>query len=177
MNRDEFIAKVMLDTLTREVNIRPIVYDWILLTYDLPVAERKTRYNFLKEARLIGAVRHTQSVYLMPYTETAMSLAEEVAGRGKAYVWVSQVDEAKASLLTAIYDRGMEGKFSEIERRLKRIAQHITNHRRGVARRMIATTGQRLRLLEATLKRRGSPLLPKVMDLWAEMGRLEKEVT
>ncbi len=80
----EVLAR-MTDT---HIEAREICDRWLLLTYDIPknTAGNKARHEFLKKARELGATRHTDSTYLMPWTPDAEMLALEVARTGKACV-------------------------------------------------------------------------------------------
>lgn len=73
-----------------EAELKTIIDDFVLITYDMPAKEEKARKAFLRDARAIGAIMHTQSCYLMPYTPGSFTLANELAAKGgNVIVWRS----------------------------------------------------------------------------------------
>jgi len=105
-----------------EVNMREIVDSWILITYDLPNTDegQKMRAQFLKKAERLGAVIHTESVYLLPNCPESELLAVNLASVGKMYLWVSQIkDPNRAQELTDDYDAKVEaGLIKEVRQRI-----------------------------------------------------------
>lgn len=142
-----------------QIEARDICDKWLLLTYDLPHTEAgdKARRRFLDRAKLIGATKHTDSVYLLPWTTLAEGLALQLAKIGDVCVWTSlTTDEAKASEITKKYDDGLKPVLDEISERLDRISEHFTNHHYKTAAKMLDKTGRMFAGVEQAIIRRGS---------------------
>lgn len=160
MSEDERLAgiEVMSRMAGIPIEVKAICHQWILLTYDLPATKEgdKARSAFLKRARAIGAIEHTASVYLLPWTPESENLALDVAEAGHAYLWTSEVkDEKRARELTSTYDTKLEPVFDQIGERIDRIEGH-QEKRPKLAQRMAEKTRQMLDDVEAAITRRGS---------------------
>lgn len=137
-NKNQFTTIETIARLTgTEIECRDLINKWLLITYDIPHTEAgdRARRSFLVTARMIGAARHTDSVYLMPWTPTAEALALEIAKAGKVCVWTSNTtDEKMASEITRNYDSEMQPVLDKIDERLDKIAFHREkNHQKRVA--------------------------------------------
>ncbi|MFH1485552.1 MAG: hypothetical protein ABIH46_05730 [Chloroflexota bacterium] len=149
------------------VEIKEIISDWILLTYDLPTNEagNKARYEFLKEAPRAGFAQHTESVYLAPWTEDASFAILKLAEVGKLFVWYTTVsDPEKARELTRHYDQEVLSWLDDLDARLERIWGHIDNRRFKLAGRMIERTLRMMKELGEVIERRGSARLREELD-------------
>lgn len=163
-SRLEVMAR-MTDT---NIEAREICDKWLLITYDIPVSKagNKARAEFLANARLIGAARHTDSVYLMPWTKNAEVLALRLARAGEVCVWTSQTtDEAKAREITKSYDEGLQPQLDEISERVDRIAEHINKNRMKRAHKMVEKTERMIDNMEQAIIRRGSAQLYVLLAL------------
>lgn len=141
-----------------QIEMREIVSSWLLLTYDIPCTEagNKLRHKFLETAKLIGAAKHTESVYLMPWTPEAELLALELAAGSKLYVWTSTPEVAKAKEITEQYDQELEPTMDDISDRIERVWENINNNRRKRALKMLGKTEKMLANAERAVIRRGS---------------------
>lgn len=156
-----------------DVNIetRELVDKWLLITYDIPVSEagNKARAEFLTNARLIGATRHTDSVYLMPWTKNAEVLALHLAQAGEVCIWTSQTtDESKAREITESYDKSLQPQLNEISERIDRITEHINKNRLKRAHKMADKTDRMIDSMEQAIIRRGSAQLYVLLTLIKE---------
>ena len=154
----EVLAR-MTDT---KIEAREICDRWLLITYDIPNTEagNKARRDFLSEARLIGASRYTDSVYLMPWTKHAEILALGLARAGEVCVWTSQTtDNVKAAEITKNYDKGLEPQLDEISERIDKIEYNVNHDRMKRANKMLYKTDQMLENMEQAIIRRGSAQL------------------
>lgn len=166
-SRLEVLAR-MTDT---KIEAREICDKWLLLTYDIPHNENgdRARREFLDRARLIGATRHTDSVYLMPWTKHAEVLALQLARAGEVCVWTSQTtDEVKATEITKSYDKGLEPQLDEISERVDRITYYINKNWMKRAYRMVDKTERMLDNMEQAIIRRGSAQLYILLSLIKE---------
>lgn len=151
--------EVMARLTNTQIQTREICDKWLLITYDLPHTEAgdKARREFLERARRIGATHHTDSVYLMPWTSYAESLALQLAGSGEVCVWTSQTtNEAKAKEITASYDAGLAPQVDEISERLGKISEHLSAKHFKRADQMLEKTVEMMDALENAVIRRGS---------------------
>jgi hypothetical protein len=166
-SRLEVMAR-MTDT---EIEAREICDKWLLITYDIPHNEQgdKARSEFLMRARLIGATRHTDSVYLMPWTQHAEVLALQLARAGEVCVWTSQTtDEAKAAEITRNYDRGIQPQLDEISGRVDKITEYLNKGWEKRAQKMVDKTERMLDNMEQAIIRRGSAQLYILLTLIKE---------
>jgi hypothetical protein len=131
--------------VAQKVEVKQLIKDYILLVYDIPANQAKTRYEFLKKAKEIGAMPHTQSCYLLPYSEKAMEMASEVAAVGDAVVWKStQQDEKKALEITTDYESHIKLRCDRIEQRLAIAQDYMNDGKLGKANLMGIKTGKLL---------------------------------
>jgi len=157
-----------------DVQMREVCDQWILITYDLPNTEegQKARSKFLHRAERIGAVQHTESVYLMPWTPESELCAVEVASIGRAFLWVSSIkDENRAKELTEDYDAKVEaGLIKEVRERIAKMQEHAQSNIRAFER-MKAKTFTLLDESAAIAARRGSTrLIETVANLRKEVN-------
>ncbi len=168
MDNDISSMEVMARLTGIKIEIKEVINEWLLLTYDMPHSEEgdKARREFLQSARAIGAAQQTESVYLIPWTPEAETLAldlsrqVQVMKRGKVIIWTSTpTDKAKAAEITETYDAGLEPLISDIEERLGRIEEHQAKKRYLRAEKMLAKTNRMLENLRDAVMRRGSMVL------------------
>jgi len=127
------------------VEVKQLIKNYILLVYDIPANQAATRYQFLKAAKEIGAISHTQSCYLLPYSVKAMEMAKQIAVVGDVVVWRStQEDDKKALEITESYEQHIKIRCNYVEQRLIIAQEFITDGRLGKARLMGIKTGKLL---------------------------------
>lgn len=152
---------------------KELVDNWLLLTYDLPANEEggKARYAFMKKAPKIGAVMHTRSVYLIPWSEKAELAALEVTKHGTAFLWTSAVtDEDKKKEVTEFYDKSINEKLDEAEDRINRIKDHQKENELRSANRMIRKTGEFIGdAANSALLRQSIPLMTRALELYKKL--------
>ena len=152
---------------------KELVDNWLLLTYDLPatVEGNKARYTFTKKAPKIGAVMHTRSVYLIPWSEQAEMAAFEVTKAGIAFLWTSTVTNAeKKKEVTEFYDKSISKMLDEAENRISRIKQHIKDKELRSANRMIRKTGEFISdAANAALLRSSMTLMARSLELYKKL--------
>ncbi len=157
-----------------QVETKELLTDWILLTYDIPAKEKKLRRQFLKEAHAIGAEVNTESVYLIPYSEKAMALANELESAGHAVVWAAhQHDLKKAVEINIKYEEGIKNRCKAIEQRLAIVQEYIKKGWLRRAQIMGMKTGQMLsELVKINENYQPGWLKPKIEELlnkWKEV--------
>ena len=54
---------------------KELILDFVLIMYDIPAVERKLRRRFIQDALAMGAEQYTESVYLLPFSEKALEMA------------------------------------------------------------------------------------------------------
>ncbi|MDZ4231067.1 MAG: hypothetical protein U1B77_04540 [Dehalococcoidales bacterium] len=128
-----------------EAAVKEIVQDFVLVTFDIPAKAAALRRHFLKKAHEIGAVCHTDSVYLMPYSVQAQALANELESAGHAVIWrAHQPDQEKAIEIMAKYETAVKIRCQLIEQRLALANEYIAAGRLKLAQNMGAKTGKLL---------------------------------
>jgi hypothetical protein len=167
------MSKEGLEVLARmtdsKIKIRDVVEKWLLLTYDLPHSKAgdKARQEFLIKAAAIGATRHTDSVYLMPWSPEAEMLALELAKTegGEVIAWAQAEPLNHKEAVTAGYDAALKPIMKEISARLDKMSSYrYDNHQKRVIQ-MIPKTERLLQNAEAAIARRGS----EVLAVWLEI--------
>lgn len=159
-----------------DMQVKEICDRWILITYDLPHTEEgdKARVKFLKEASLIGAMMHTESVYLMPWTPESELMALELAEIGNAYLWLSSakgVDESSEinKDLTSSYDVRVADLLVKVHKRIVQMQEHVSAGNISAAERMREKTDRLLNATASIVARRGS------VELSEQVGRLREK--
>lgn len=154
--------EVMAGLTDTVIETRELVDKWLLITYDLPHNEAgdKARREFLLKARAIGATRHTDSVYLLPWTPVAETLSLQLARIGEVVLWTSKTtEESKAQEITRSYDKGLEPILDEIAERIDRINEYLDKRYFKRANKMMEKTERLLDQVGQAIERRGSATL------------------
>lgn len=173
-------AKMLARFANVELNVRDLVDDWILITYDLPATEEGdiARQKFLKQAPKIGAVMHTKSVYLMPNTNACQTEAVELSKIGKVFIWKTQANDKKhARELTDLYDSKVKEMVNDLEDRMNRIRKHLNDKKEGISNRMLDKTLELFdNILFATAQRGDKKLYDKLTDIHNKLTILKADV-
>lgn len=139
--------KILSEIFEVPVEVKEFQNDWILFTYDIPNTKEgiKTRYEFLHKARWLGAIQHTESVYLMPWTHRSNTVALNLASVGKIYLWYTKVgDKQQAINLSKDYDTGLEARVEDLSKRVDKILEQAKKDHRGQVLRMAETTWEKI---------------------------------
>ena len=138
------------------VNVKEIKHHFILITYDLPntVEGMEARVKFLHEARRIGMVEHTESVYFAPWSQDTDAAVLSLSRIGKVFVWYAGVDEATANSLLLRYDERVRSWMDALDERLDRIAGHINERKLKLAENMLERTVSMLNDMKGIVERR-----------------------
>lgn len=138
--------------------VREVKHNFLLITYDIPnsVDGTDARAKFLKEARRIGAVMHSESSYYLPWGQEADALAITLAAvdKSKVFVWYAGVDETTASALLLRYDERVRSWMDALDERLDRIAGHIGERKLKLADNMLERTVSMLKDMRGIVERR-----------------------
>lgn len=162
--------EVLARLTNTEINVREVCDQWLLLTYDLPHNEAgdKARRKFLLESLAIGATRHTDSVYLMPWTTAAEMLAlqlSRVTG-GDVVVWRSNATSPEqAKEITKNYDASLRPILDDIAERIDRINEYQGKRYFKRANKMMVKTEKMLAQMEQAVLRRGSASLYIILEI------------
>ena len=164
-DNDKSSMEVMARLTGVKIELREVVDNWLLLTYDMLHSEEgdKARSEFLTDAREIGAAQQTESVYLIPWSPEAellaLNLSRQVQDmkRGRVIIWTAKpTDKDLLKGITETYDAGLGPALDDVSERLDRIEEHLTNNRNLRAEGMLKKTKFMLDNLEASILRRGS---------------------
>lgn len=176
--RKATVARMLAKLEGIQFEPKDLVEDWILLTYDIPAGQEgnKARYEFIKNTNRIGAVMHTRSVYLMPWSEAAELEAFKVTRAGQAYLWQTHAKGEQGKELTEFYDKEINDRLDDIRNRIKRINKHLENDEERPANRMIKKTGELLNeIVTAAEFRHSYEILAKTAFLYKELLNVGKE--
>ena len=141
------------------VNTREICDKWLLCTFDLPATPEgnKARFEFVKEARSLGAMQHTESVYLIPFSPAAELACIELSKAGKVFIWTSQTtDPNKAKEVTVSYDEELKGFLKTLSERVNKMLQHKLDAKYGLFDKMVEKTNAMMADMQAAVEHRGS---------------------
>lgn len=134
----------VLATMTGvQIKTRGLASDWLLLTYDLPTSEEgnQARRDFLTRAPALGAVQHTESVYILPWSQATASAVLSLAEAGDVFVWYAKPGtEAQAESLSRQYDEGLRAHVEVLEERTSRILEHAKAGKLKLAENMLDRT-------------------------------------
>ena len=154
--------KALSEIFEIPLKVKSFQNDWILITYDLPNTKEgvKTRYEFLNKAKWLGAAQHTESVYLLPWTDRASMVALELAKSGKVYLWYTKVgDEQQAISLTETLDASLENRIIDLEKRVEKVLFHAKKDHVKQVRRMAESTWEKINGIGKAIMETGNETL------------------
>lgn len=165
-------AEKLMFSPNAQIEVKDIIDKFAVITYDIPATKEgnKMRAELSYRLKFSGAVQHTESVYLAPWSrviDIGVLLAAEV---GEVYVWVStpQTDEL-ARKVTLAYDKKILEVFKETEERLGKIGKHIEDGKFGLAHKMLPKAEEQVNNLVKVAVARGSQML---YDRWSTMKQI-----
>jgi len=98
--------------------------DWILITYDIPRVHDGVRKKVIRDLRKMGAMRHTDSVYYLPYSSKACEVAATLPGQ--AYVWrAGPTSDTQAKRLTQDYFNRIKEGLQKLHERLDILEEEL----------------------------------------------------
>jgi hypothetical protein len=169
-NEEKFASLKLMATLSGvEAQVKEVISDWILVTYDLPTTEEgnKARAKFLDNVRYIGGVMHSESCYLLPSSPSSELATIELAERTPScYVWFSSVHSIdKAKELTHEYDKSVNDDIlKELKERITKMEKHAEDGKESVVNRMRKKTQKMLVDAAGIAARRGSERLAQQVE-------------
>ena len=156
---------------TAKTEVKELIEDYILILYDIPATAKALRYQFLKNARAMGAEEHTASAYMLPFSEQAMELASKLNSAGHAVVFgpAHQPDKVKASEMTVKYTDAIKARCDNIDQRLDIAQSYIAAGRLEMGNKMAIKTGKLLQQLSKIVENYNPEwLLPRIVELTAK---------
>jgi hypothetical protein len=169
--QDEQFAslKLMAALSGVEAQVKEVLHDFILITYDLPTTEEgnKARTKFLDTIRYIGGAMHSESCYLLPASPESELAAIEIAEKTPScYIWFSHIkDEDKARELTEEYDQAVRDDIlKELNERITKMEKHAEEGKEAVVNRMRKKTQKMLVDAAGIAARRGSEELAQQVE-------------
>ena len=150
-----------------EFKLKDIHSDWVLLTYDIPNTKEgsEVRRTFLNNARWLGAVQHTESVYMMPWTRGANNMIVKLQAVGEIFIFYTSVNPIQALDLTNKYDKQLQESIKSLEPRLDKMSSHSEEGHYGQVKRMSKITWERVNDLIMAAANRGSESLAKQLQV------------
>jgi pyruvate-formate lyase len=164
-------AEKMLFDPNAELEVKEVLEKFALITYDIPATKEgaKVRAEFLEKAKFQGAIMHTESVYLAPWSVVNDLGVLKAAGVGKIRIFISvpmEKDECKE--ITREYDKKIAEVFKEAEERFEKISKHVEGGQYGIAHKMMPKTTDWINALKKAAIARGSQHL---FDRWEELNQ------
>lgn len=157
--------------MVTKAEVKEIIQDYVLIVYDIPQDAKKLRAKFLKEAKVMGAEKQTDSSYYLPYSKKAMELANQLESAGHAVVFgpAHQPNKEKALQMTTKYHQHLQARCDYISQRLVICQEYLAQGKLGVAKRMGIKTGKLLAQL-TQIAESFSPdwLKPRIEELVAQ---------
>lgn len=158
-----------------KIEIKEMVKKWTLLTYDIPETEegKKARINFLRQAAAIGAVRHTDSVYLLPASPEANTIALELAKTkgGQVIVWSQAEPLNDEGEVLRNYDAGLRQELKLLSKRLDRLYEIKGMNRQFLFLKMLDKTDKMFDAAEMAVTRRGNEVMIMHLEILKERYR------
>ncbi len=112
--------------MTTKAEEKELILDFVLIMYDIPAVEKQLRRRFIRDALEMGAEQYTESVYLLPFSEKALTMANELESAGHAVVFSAhQHDMTKAVEINVKYAAGIKNRCKAIEQRLVIVQDYI----------------------------------------------------
>jgi len=159
---------------TIEAEVKQLLTDVVLISYDIPASENTLRHRFLREVALHGGMQHTASCYLVPFSEDILEWANQLESAGHAVVWVSkQPDQKTAVAITAKYDDHLKTRCLGIDQKLVFLQEQIEA---GRLKRAQNTAERILKMLQELSKISDAYNPPWLKPKIAELGYKLKEV-
>ena len=94
--------------------------------YDIPAIEKQLRRRFIRDALEMGAEQYTESVYLLPFSEQALEMANELESAGHAVVFSAHQHDIKTAVeINVKYSTGIKNRCKVIEQRLVIVQEYI----------------------------------------------------
>ncbi len=109
-----------------KAEVKELILDFVLIMYDIPAVEKQLRRRFIRDALEMGAEQYTESVYLLPFSEEALEMANQLDSAGHAVVFSAhQHDMDKAVEINVKYATGIKNRCKVIEQRLVIVQEYI----------------------------------------------------
>ena len=164
-------AEKMIFDPDAELEIKSVMEKFALITYDLPATKEgaKARSEFLEKARFQGAIMHTESVYLAPWSIANDLEVLKTAGIGKVRIFVSvPMEKDECREITRDYDKKIAEVFKEAEDRFAKIVKHVEDGQYGLAHKMLPKSADWINALKKAAIARGSQHL---YDRWEDLNK------
>ena len=164
-------AEKMIFDPNAELEIKSVLEKFALITYDIPATKEgaRARAEFLDRAKFRGAIMHTESVYLAPWSIANDLEVLKAAGIGKVRIFVSIPMEKDECLeITRDYDKKIAEVFKEAEGRFSKIVKHVEDGQYGLAHKMLTKSEEQINALKKAAIARGSQHL---YDRWEDLNK------
>jgi CRISPR-associated endonuclease Cas2 len=148
-----------------DAEVKELIQDFVLITYDIPAYAKSLRRKFLKEASAMGAEMYTESVYLCPLSEKTMTMANELESAGHAVIWLAHMpDEATAMAINMKYEDAVKNRCKSIRGRLAVMQNYISSGWLKRAQNMGIKTGKMLKELSTIYENYEKAWLKEELD-------------
>ena len=164
-------AEKMIFDPNAELEIKSVLEKFALITYDIPATKEgaRARAEFLDRAKFRGAIMHTESVYLAPWSIANDLEVLKAAGIGKVRIFVSvPMEKDECREITREYDKKIAGVFKEAEDRFAKIVKHVEDGQYGLAHKMLPKSADWINALKKAAIARGSQHL---YDRWEDLNK------
>ncbi len=157
-----------------KAEVKELILDFVLIMYDIPAVEKQLRRQFLKDVYEMGGEQYTESAYLLPYSEKAIKMADELESAGHAVVFRSQpYNITKTVEINVKYATGIKNRCKVISQRLVIVQDYIKKGNLLRAQGMGIKTGKLLKeLVKINENYKPGWLKPKIEELlskWKEV--------
>ncbi len=167
----QLTAEKMLFDPNAKLEIKEILEKFCLITYDLPATPEgaKARADFLNRAKFHGALMHTESVYIAPWSIANDLNVLRTAGVGKVRIFVSvPLEKEECAEITRDYDKKLSEVFKEAEDRFEKIIKHVEEEQLGLAHKMLPKSEEQVTAMKKAAIARGSQHL---FDRWEDLDK------
>lgn len=164
-------AEKMIFDPNAELEIKTVLEKFALITYDIPATKEgaHARAEFLDRAKYRGAIMHTESVYLAPWSIANDLEVLKAAGVGKVRIFVAvPMEKGECAEITRDYDKKIAEVFKEAEDRFAKITKHVEDRQFGLAHKMLTKSEEQINALKKAAIARGSQHL---FDRWEDLNK------
>lgn len=163
-------AEKMILAPEANLQIQKVMDKFALIVYDIPATKEgaQARAEFLGKAKFLGAVMHTESVYIAPWSVTTELELFKAAEVGTLRIFVSvPVHKEDCEEITRDYDAKLADVFKEAEDRWDKIEQHLVDQHLGLVHKMLPLMYEQVNSLKKAAIARGSQHL---YDRWEALN-------
>ena len=160
--------------------LKQIERNWILITYDISASENRFRKRVIRRLRGLGARRHSQSVYYMPYSPGALAAAKQIQSRigSVVFVWYQHLPgDEDAEYFTKQYLLAFIAGVDNLEKKARKLEEDFSRlKRKTIQSRLKGLRSQFQGLLKTADMLRWPPAVERLSQVGQRLEKLRDSV-